>query len=513
MTRYRGTIIKVGPSSRYAWIGRSTIESKGGAFAPLSLGKDIYLHASDCSCPLEVGLLVLFEVKDDARREDGKRAVRAELDELHPLEVMGRTGIDLHVDSTVIENPSVSMRWCFSSQMHARIISGLRQGNGYAILLRARRASDDEEGFHEIREVKGWNQPFSILTFSRPGDWLVDILLFERGNMDFGEDTSNGLKLAMRDVFLDRAGKSRWYSHSIGSMQDISFTGVQGSRQLRVFRNSTPLFGAAISARTVAVHVPEEVFAKELPRAVTEFANYFYRSRAHDECELRRRLLFMIPGLIPWTMLEGLKRILHVGVSVFFLLACVKGSGRLFLYSFNPEVNFAFMDGLGKHLVLRSNTRMLVFVLARPWDRPVGMSYTPLALLIYSGVIYLLVQIAAPTFGTVASAAAFVARHYIEFGVGVVVVVLLFALSFWFEWNKFSRLERKFKRRHVRREKQAARTLVLAKRDALVAERHAQTLVCGDAPLSVSLKALPQELQTATMWFQSLKRVVCRPFV
>lgn len=526
MTRYQGTITKINRNAGYAWISRKTVCFESGEPADLQTGKDIILYPKDCDFEYEVDTIVSFELTNDSTRTNAYRALVANAVSKNGVADFSRHGIDLHIDSTAIEHPSVPMRWCLSSVMHAHIIAGLREGKGYAVLLRARKARDDESGYHEIREIKGWNQPFSIVGFSRPGDWIVDIILFERENQSSGEDTSNALKLALRNELLQtRSGLQGKYERSIPAPSDINLSAHHSSR-LKVMRFDSDRFGVAISATSLKVSVPSGIFAKEPPAAVKAYLNYFFKTKVVDECDIRGRWLWMTPGVVPWLLLEGFKRILYSLGAIIALLLAIKGSGKAFLYTFKPQVNFDILEGYESTLDIDEEDGVLVLQLAGPWNQRTGLWYTPLAIMLYTLLAWIGFHLLLLV-GTVLKGA-YTALVSIKLPPGnttnqIIFVVVLSALLFgymrWRQHRKATVAARQTKavarRRQAklnRKKRQEQRTLAAATRQAVLAEQNAAALVCGDAPAAVTLTALPLSMQSPGMWFGAAKRQVCKPF-
>ena len=524
MTRYQGTITKINRNAGYAWISRKTVCFKSGEPADLQTGKDIIIYPKDCDFEYEVDMIVRFELTNDSTRAHAYRALVANAVSKNGVADFSRHGIDLHIDNTAIEHPSVPMRWCFSATMHAHVVAGLREGKGYAVLLRARKARDDEYGYHEIREIKGWNQPFSIVGFSRPGDWIVDIILFERENQSDGEDTSNALKLALRNrLLVIHKGLVSKYERFIPTPADIGLSGHH-SRRLKVSESGYTGFGVAISTTSLKVSVPRDIFAKEPSPAVKAYLNYFSKTTVVDECAIRGRWLWMIPGVVPWLLLEGFKRILNSLGAIIALLLAIKGSGKAFLYTFKPQVNFhQILSGYDSNLETTKNKYgAVVFQLTGPWNRPNGLWYTPLAIMIYAllawlgfHLLLLVGTVAKGVFLALVSSKLPSGNYTNQIIFGMAVFALFFGFMRWRQHRKATADARWTRRRQARKnreKRQEQRTLAAATRQAVLAEQNAAALVCGDAPAAVTLTALPLSMQSPGMWFGAAKRQVCKPF-
>lgn len=530
MARFVGIISKVNTAGKYGFIKRNSITGDFG-LPPRWNGvtKDVFLHQDDCGSPLVADMQVEFSVEDDPKRENAYRAKDAWDTSSSAVAVVRvrRPGIDLHVNQTYIDNPGVPVRWCFSPEMHQHVVNGLKEGNGYGILLIARMKDTDDQGFYETREIRDPFQPMSIITFRKPGLWTVGAVLFERTRTSGANDTSHLLKQSMQS-FLEKSGNPTLYKRSIKPLVDISFEpyGAEFCVDERDSRSN----GVAISLCEIGVHVPAEVFAPEPPQAAKDFANYFFKQRAGDECDFRKRIMIMtLPGFgfIPWALLEVVKRVIVFGGGIITSLLLIKGSHKTFLHTFAPSVDISFIEA-GKHLEEDENGD---FVFVGPWNRKKGVWFTPGALLAYTGLMATAAWIWSVTSSWLMSIGGFIGRFASEHSllVSIVGIILFLIVASFAVWRARAYLKRRMslierhkheeriytqkQRKDTLRAEASKRSMIAAGTSrALIAERHADLLVCGDAPLKVELKALPPEMKTVGLRFRALKRAVCRPF-
>lgn len=527
--RLIGKIKRVVSNGAYGFIDLKTVGQFG---APdwwrkptFPSSKDIFIHADDLSVPLEVGVNVTFEVQDDTKRKDALRAVKA------MLAVRGATGIEVHVDPGAIDNPSVPARWCLTGNMRDRIVQGLKEGHGYAVLLVSRLADRDEMGFHEVREIKDPLQPFTILGFSKPGKWEVCAILFERQNQADGRDTSHNLKLDLRRIFLGRSRHARGhFERDIGSFSGI-FLESDPVEPHEVFHVSEyrDAAGGAIGMHAITVDIPKEVFAPAPSPAATAFVNYFFRRSPADECQFRRRASMMVLGFFPWLFLEALKRVLNVPIALIMASLCIRGSWKLLAASLKPSVNFAWdplFDEYCEEHETWSRPRLW-----KPWDKiAYGMAFTPLAIIGWAALLVVVLWLGWFLLGLLF---AIIAGLWIWVTNSTALTTLVLGLLALFavialikhvqktkkaQFKKVDmaeqlRLSEEGRKAELRRKEELRqRTAERAQSRVAVAEQYASALVCGDAPKEVSLRAVPAKLRTFGMWTAAVKRQVCRPF-
>lgn len=503
MTRYTGRIIRVSPRG-YGWIDRKSVTNIDGLPADLATDKDIYIHRTALSyrLRLQAGNDLTFSVVPDPKRASGFRAVDAGVYRRRAL------GIDLHVDATRVDNPSVPMRWCFTAEMHKYITEGLKKGYGYAVVLVGKRR-DDDLGLREVREVLDWKQSFTFFTFTAPGDWDVCALLYERTKISTAtRSASRLLEMDLRQQFLDwtRFMGRRVFDVQISDLEELQY--LEHTYRYRVGNSMAE--GEPIAAQTISISVPKEIFAPEPSEAVKAYGNYFFRHEPGDQCDFRRRQLVMIPGFFAWVAIEGLKRTGTLLWGMIALLFFWVHAFDLLGHAFKPAIRLGTLE----EKEYDSENGMLW-----PFNRrPLGW-FVPGMLLIYAAVLWFLWKVAWPFLVWLTSRSVVAAPKVnwvpVLIGLGVIALLVCGSLLISHLKRKHNSYESRTKRRQAEKAREAEREAAIVarhEREAAVAVTYAPALVCGDAPAEVSLKAVPRELRTRHVLFASLKQQVCRPF-
>ncbi len=488
-------------SKGYAWIDRKSVTEIDGSPADLATDKDIYLHGTDSGPWLKVGLELTFEIVPDTKRASGLRAIDARFVRRRAL------GIDLHVDATRVDNPAVPMRWCFTPEVHKRITDGLRLGYGYAVVLIGGRR-DDDYGFRQERAVFGWKQPFTFFSFMAEGDWSVCALLYERTMVSTTyRSTSSLLEVDLRSKLLskERFMRRKQFDFHVPDLEELHYLENPGHLEPRQWSE----YGIPIAAHTINVSLPKEIFAPEPSEAVKAYGNYFFRQQPEDQCEFRQRLMLMTPGVIPWFIIEGLKRLSFLIASALYLLFFYPDTLNTFKHVFKPAIN---LEMPVEKEYDTENGMMWPFN-----KRPLGW-FVPGMLLVYASGIWISIKIVLPILVKIVSwLIGIVAANWVAvlFVLGLSVLIFGAVAFMHYLIAKFEKPEsrdERHKAQQVRTAKKKATAIVLGEQEASVAEAFASALVCGDVPSEVTLKAIPRELRTRHMLFASLKQRVCRPF-
>jgi hypothetical protein len=513
----KGTINKLGRTGTYGWIDRKTVIHLDGQARPIDGGKDIYVHQDDCAAKLVVGADVTFNLAiDDSKRSSFYRASCVE-------QFVPQKHLELHIDATTIDNPSVPLRWCFTPEMHRRMIEGVKKGYTYAMLLIIKN-QDDGHGYREKREIKSATQPFSYVAFPRAGKWDVDMVLYENTSFEPGRNNEADLVRTLSKSFLDKAGNGTrsWFERSFPSLQ------LGGLKAEDVLKNRKAGHASPIAASGVVVEIPEGIFAPEPSPAVKAFVNRFFRTKPYDECDHRRRFMIMTLGFgwVPWIGIELIGRTLHLGAALFQLLFALRGSWGNVLWSFRPSVRFT------QHLDLPewgADDNQLDQACVRPWNSKIGFFLTPgfltVGALFLTGatlIILWIVRGIISLFSSVQNVGdSSVSEEFLWAGLAIFCVTFIYRLLV----KALVRMRVKHQESQEVREKAAESkaaaeserrrqsALKSAEIRAAKLERVAPSLICGgDVVHEVSLKAIPTELKTFRMMFDHLKRKVCRPF-
>ncbi len=427
--------------------------------------------------------------------------------------------IEVHFPQTAVDNPTVPLRWSFSPKMHGRMAQCLATGDGGYGLLIVAKLEGDTDGIREVRYVKKPEQVFSFVTFPCAGKWSVGLFLFERyweGHRKDWETPGDILRQDLVERYLgcdpDRTFKT--LLPSLFSIKAETFS--EGANMRARYRR-------LIAAHVVGVEVPTGIFAKRPSPKVQAFGNYFPRRPPVDECAFRTRFILMcLFGWAPYAVCELAKRLLVLVVGFVGMLFLVKGAPGMMRNAFRPAIRFN-LDAADTFEL--DDRKHFVRVSARfnGW----GNWLTPAAFIVY-GVISWLVYLAWPfVAGAIVavwdflfwSATAVASRPWLLYTIlGVFALVAII-------WGVVALVHRVKERRHseayaekryqkvlAEQEAQRAHALDVGLQQAEVIQSQRAVLVGDQASTTVSLEALPPELQTWGLRFASLKRQVCRPF-
>ncbi|MBI3571994.1 hypothetical protein HY091_00445 [Candidatus Kaiserbacteria bacterium] len=440
-----------------------------------------------------------------------------------------KPALELHFPDTEIDNPSVFTRTCLSGAVHAQRAAGLDKGYGYAMLLVARN-EEDTEGFREIREVFSPSEIGRYLTFRRPGKWEVSLFLFERTNMVPGKNTTRILERDLKAYWTNKSelGRNSYYKRSLPDFSSIKVDGPLSNSRLSANRDSWSS-GIAIAKYNVSVEVPADIFAKDRSPFLMGYANYFHKYPPYDDCDFRDRLIGMIPGFVPWLIIEMAKRVLFLVAGLLFLLFAVKGSPRLIGFSFRGEPKLSVRAAISSIGGGDGESDLMDFFAKKKY----GWLLTPGMLILESIVLAII------TGGVIVVAVLlwdvlkFLMLHPATFFAGVMgiggLLLILFGLPRLFKyvgrwkkaavataepsWDIFKGLTRAFDRLMDRiAEGKRGQTIAYGHRQAEMARSYATEIVCGDAPKAVSLAALPAATVTLRTRWDAFLRDYCRPF-
>lgn len=492
----KGTITQVETNGGLAWISRDSLFDASGNKQTISGQKSIFFNKWDSDFDeLSIDTEVFFELVRQHKEGSSHRAVK-----VRPFVEGGI--LELHVDETTIENPSLPLRWCYTEAMHESMKIGTSKGYSYAVLL-VLKHEDDSLGYSERREVKSAVHPFTFITFPKPGKWSVSLILYQRTSREVGRNNETLLMRAIAGRHLTKtSGHSSHYTNSVSTLITEGF--FDNKYAVRVDGGGYP-----IAAGEILIEIPAGIFAPEPSAAVKDFANYFFRHKSPDECDLRRRLLIMTLGFgwVPWLVLQFLARLAHFVVSLGQLMFACRGSFTNLVKTFKPAIRFK------ESLMLPTEEELDGRVLYKPFHTKYGFWFTPILLLLYGA------GLSGLYFGTrfllsLLEKVPVTSGQIPMYGWIAPLVLGGIALVFYFRRPIAKAVE-------VEGNKLIDRIEVMQEQGAVKAahvraerlERHAPALVCGgDVVHEVSLKAVPRELRTFTMRFQQIKRTVCRPF-
>ena len=428
-------------------------------------------------------------------------------------------------DSKEITHPNFPVRWKFGQEMIERITMGLAEGKGYAVLVVARKQGDDFSHF----DVRGVNEPlqyFRLMEVARAGEWHLSAYLFERTKLAWGgERTTDLLRSDLENQFLST--KKNWqksprfnkYRRRVKYVSNVLLPGEATHKDaLReyVVREDYPGHGIVIAADVMTVTVPETIFPPEPPALLAEYVNYFYKGEMpYNQCDFIWRALAMVPGVIPWFVLEFSKRAFLGVVAMAMLLFGFTDWWKVGDRALEPAVNVALIndDVTDDH--------------AEPF-LGYGFFLTPGMLIVY-GVLFLILswvwaQVSAPVMGMVKSVGHSVGHtnyHHLQwFVIAGVILTVMWVLLPRIEkfigprWTKFwgTQYERRTKRDREKRIAEKVRTLKLGIADAQLVRSYESILTTAPA-VTVSLEAVPEELRPSGFtWMSLFKRDHCAPF-
>jgi hypothetical protein len=503
--KVKGIINKVQPRSSHGWISRKELFKLNGEryYYQRNSSKDVFVHADDSEIPLEVGTEVIFDVVPEVGSRTGYRAINV-------CKFVPENHLELHIDAKAIDNPSIPLRWCFTPEIHKRMVEGTKQGCSYALLLTIRH-KDDGRGNREQREIKSAKHPFSFVTFPKAGNWTIGMVLFERTEVD--PDVNNEVELVrtLHRHFLSKAtGMNRSYNRNLPR---LNLKGFPAEVALEYIADCDQHAGKPIASSEIAVEIPAEIFAPPPSEAVQAFANRFYKQKPYDECDLRRRLMIMTLGFgwVPWLIIEAFLRSWQLVVAVGQLLFAFRGSVTNIFKSFKPAVRFE--ESLSLPTFSESDDEIGKLVCYPPFNSKIGFFLTPGFLALYAlgiGVLFLLgmgVYRGVAKVYEIASWSPWVLIAVIA-AAGIGYTLRSIVLS-----TKESVLGQPSESILKAEAQKRERMLQLSQYRATELEKIAPALVCGGTVThEVSLKAVPRELRTFKMRFAAVKREVCRPF-
>ncbi len=521
--RYVGILTRVNRSGTRGFIAAQSVMREFGSQVSKS---DIFVHKDNCDKPLFKGAYVTFDYEDTWDPKTRKYRFRAKD---VTVEVY-RPGVEIHFDMTQpIAHPIVEARLCYSPILHRQRIEYLAKGWGFALVLLAWHENRPPHTSSCFVDVIDPLQAFRFIEFSRSGKWTVRAALVALEPSETSRNRTEDAIYCYKTILSNGI--------SIPSLSDIEVKG-DPQHSLRYPKADWDwLCGKStgrhiLSVNDTTVEIPEGIFAKEKPQWLKDYATYFVKAGAADECRFRYRYLLMAVQTPAWILVEGTKRVLHGIQALAQTLDMRQGGWQNLLGTLQPAVRFTPM------VPDRTRDDNEEFRgRFGPWRTRYGFAYTPLAVLLAVTLYRLVTKTAIP--------AAVEHSSVVVNGSLVVLGIFAMAIGYVFLKSKLEDWKKKFKssRSKAMREKTAqrmAREEAFRKSVIQEAVQRAQAeeslLVCGgEAPQAFSFAPLPEEMITwkgrlsalrraialeplpeaqrsAALRFQAVKRVVCAPF-
>jgi hypothetical protein len=440
----------------------------------------------------------------------------------------------MHFDTSVpIVHPVVEMKICYSKHICEERARLLAKGYGYATLLLVEHEKHSWHG--GTREVFSAGTAFRFVNFTRPGKWLLTLMLIRCEPSAYSKFRSHDLEERLRDAMNRKNNPT-----TIPSIDSLCVWGDVEHREkypdVSVYQQ-WPFYDddktALVAISQKEVEIPEEIFAPEPPQWLKDYAVYFVPGRSSDQCRFRQRYPLMIMQTPVWFVWEVFKRLVHGVISLVQTLDMRQGGIENLIASFYPAVKFEIMT---PDRTRNDNDGHKGRV--GPWSKRRGWIVTPLTAMTIAFLLYLVVKIAIPVlllFVTWSTSSAGRPMVFIAPLTLFVAGIVLYKNKIVAAWTARSRAKK------IERAKRSEERFNLARKEAAKlaadeAKRQSAYLVCGGvgqdsftfAPLptevktwtgrfaalkrAITLEPVPQEMRTTSLRFQAAKRVVCAPF-
>ncbi len=315
----------------YGFIGSESTRPLNHSSDDLKTTKGIFYRKEDFPDAKKAGDWVQFGVTPDARRGDGcYRAV--------PIE---RVSIQLQILDRVIDNPSVQIRWCLSTQA-LKLIADNQESSWYlAIVTQPKR----KPGEHSSR-VRGTNL----------ATWVGLKLIGEgRGFVDLYKEGDHDVVAYLVESNLSEANLRKRFSKfddedRIDVWQEVEQKNLASNAgNLRFTQGGYSTIDQVKGIAHETISLPSEVFAKPLSRRMVNWLGYFGINVPEDECSMRGRVLLACTiGVGMFTIWEAFKRLYMLLLGVLHL--CLAGGSPLPLWrrAFTSSLSATISNASGK---------------------------------------------------------------------------------------------------------------------------------------------------------------------
>ena len=357
-----------------------------------------------------------------------------------------------------VQNANVPVRWCVDKETLEKIQQdGVK--NPHILLVTT-------DGRYEMtRQLAPLEQVIEYVQFQRPGiNKIYATIVWEK----------SGKYNDLWETYLQKE-RGR-YATSV-----INYDG-----------NLCRLTGS-VESTVENVNIPDELFAKELPRWIQKWVNLWFKTRPEDQCCFRRRMITAFTIQPPIVFLWLILRIGFGALAAFFLLLCAmtKINFKPIIHPWRDDVEDIWSDTKERY------GGGSIFTRARTNKK--GNSYslwylsplTPLYFLLIALIVclwqileYGFVTLGLTIWGTVVA-------------VGTSITILLIGAAI------FKLIDYTF-------ENCIRKQLLRFQKQTVSITDYENVLICnGD--LSTDIRALPQKKRTIHLRFQDLKAKVCKP--
>lgn len=395
------------------------------------------------------------------------------------LEHQDREPIHLFIDEQYQQDSVIPVRWCICKRVFEQLREKMVKNPCLLLVV-----TNSERHQEIVRKVVPLDQMMEYISFGGPGRHRILATVVWKIGAE--------IKEVRKDLAERRHGNYHY---------NILDYGGNFKRDLGGFAETWGRWLEDISERRV--EVAAEFFAKEPPKWLSKWVNFWFETKPIDQWHFRRRciLAFSIqpPLVLSWIIFVCLLRFL---IAAFFVLCGIR------------EINFKPIiqpfgnctPNLLSKMKRRGYFSSVFFSTKEGESRPCYYwPLTPIFLLLLYSFLYLLfgvgygasiwqilIIIGLTILGTFGSAV-----------IGYGLYLLVKYLTREYDKDKAREKERIKIQQQIEREKTETRRRI---------EQKLSPLVCVGAPLKADLKNLPSSKRTVHLRFLGLKRMVCKPF-
>lgn len=390
-------------------------------------------------------------------------------------------GLRLIVDSTVISNPTIAVRWCLPLGL---LPEEAREPRVLIVLT-------NKEEWWEKRMIFPLGQLLTFIPLYWSGKTKIKAFLLWRSG------TIKNLKTERRET---NGFCARLLENSIGAIVD--------EQKRLVAEMETPTGVQPKQFRDkLTLEVPKEIFAKEPPAWLKRWVGQVFNERAKDQCGFRKRAAF---ALLAVPILWGIIAPVFSFVKILFALITL-GLGFWNIDWREIARPFNSMDDLWRY---KSDCPKQERFLFKRW--PVLFCLMPLyyladivilsalAILIFNNILNFELKVSQGIIWQVLGKVGLVCAGLTFF----IIIVSLIVSGV----NRFSNSSKRRQRRQEARRQQEQAEQERLTRFWEEQRRDLVGLFCDSADLRPQVAALPPQKQTVSLRFWELKAKVCKPF-